>query len=100
MKTTFSAESIYGGALLGARGAGFICFYDWETGAMVRRIDVLPRSVFWSENGNLVCLACAENFYVLRYSAGALEAQLASGTPMPEDGLENAFEVVSEVQER
>jgi len=96
---TFSAEAIFGGALLGVRGNTFVCFYDWNTGAMVRRIDVLPKDVIWSENGNLVCLNCQDSFYILRYNSGALETALSSGVPMPEDGLENAFDVEQEIAE-
>ncbi len=29
LKLGFAVEEIYGGALLGVRGADFICFYDW-----------------------------------------------------------------------
>lgn len=41
----FKAEDIKGGALLGVIGQGFVCFYDWETGALVRRIDVEAKDV-------------------------------------------------------
>ena len=32
IKTSFAAEAIYGGQLLGVRGPDFVCFYDWATG--------------------------------------------------------------------
>lgn len=99
VKMTFSAEGIHGGALLGVRGNTFVCFYDWNTGAMVRRIDVVPREVYWNENGTLVCLACADHFYILRYDASALDAALGTGAPLPEDGIESAFDVVQDIQE-
>lgn len=41
----FSAEAMMGGALLGLRGNTFVCFYDWNSGSMVRRIDVIPKNV-------------------------------------------------------
>ena len=37
IKYSFSAESIYGGALIGISGNDFIVFYDWTSGAIVRR---------------------------------------------------------------
>ena len=33
-------ESLHGGTLLGARGTGFVMFWDWESyGKIYRRID-------------------------------------------------------------
>lgn len=36
----WAVEGVHGGALLSARGNGFVMFWDWETGAVVRRIEV------------------------------------------------------------
>lgn len=36
----WAVEGVHGGILLGARGNGFVIFWDWETGAVVRRIEV------------------------------------------------------------
>ena len=36
----FSIEGVGGGPLLGARGGGFVVFWDWETRKIVRRVDV------------------------------------------------------------
>lgn len=44
----FQAEGLSGGVLLGVRGQGGIGFFDWETGALVRRIEVDPRNVSWT----------------------------------------------------
>ena len=41
----FSAEGLSGGILLGVKGQGGIAFFDWESGALVRRIEVDPKSV-------------------------------------------------------
>lgn len=38
-------EGIHGGPLLGARGNGFVVFWDWESGEIVRRIDVEAKNV-------------------------------------------------------
>jgi coatomer subunit beta' len=38
--TGWTVDSVHGGTLLGARGSGFVMFWDWETGAVVRRIEV------------------------------------------------------------
>jgi len=42
---SWSIEGLYGGTLLGARGAGFVMFWDWETGEIVRRVDVEAKNV-------------------------------------------------------
>lgn len=41
---SFNIEGLYGGTLLSARGQGFVLFWDWETGDIVRRIDVEAKS--------------------------------------------------------
>ena len=39
----FQAEGLCGGVLLGVKGQGGIGMFDWETGSLVRRIEVEPR---------------------------------------------------------
>lgn len=41
----FQAEGLSGGVLLGVKGQGGIGMFDWETGHLVRRIEVDPREV-------------------------------------------------------
>lgn len=41
----FQAEGLSGGVLLGVKGQGGIGLFDWETGNLVRRIEVEPREV-------------------------------------------------------
>lgn len=94
----FTADGLSGGVLLGVKGQGGIGFFDWETGALVRRIEVEPRNVYWSESGELVCLACEDTFYVLRYSREQYVAALQSGN-VEDDGVEDAFEVVCDISE-
>lgn len=38
---------VFGGTLLGAIGSGFVIFWDWETGEVVRRIEVDAKNVSW-----------------------------------------------------
>ncbi|KAL4912333.1 coatomer WD associated region-domain-containing protein [Aspergillus aurantiobrunneus] len=94
----FQAEGLTGGVLLGVRGQGGIGMFDWETGNLVRRIEVDPRSVYWSESGELVTLACDDTFYVLRFSRENYVNGLNEGE-VDEDGVESAFEVVTDVNE-
>jgi coatomer subunit beta' len=95
----FQADGLTGGVLLGVKGQGGISFYDWATGGLVRRIEVEPKQVYWSENGELVTLACDDTFYVLRFSReNYIEA--AHAGQVDEDGVEAAFEVITDIAER
>ena len=42
---SWSIDGLYGGTLLGAWGAGFMIFWSWETGEIVRCIDVNAENV-------------------------------------------------------
>ncbi|SLM39699.1 copi vesicle coat beta [Lasallia pustulata] len=94
----FQAEGLSGGVLLGVKGQGGIGFFDWETSALVRRIEVDPKHVYWSESGELVALACEDTFYVLRFSRENYIAALSAGE-VDEDGVEAAFEIVTDINE-
>lgn len=41
----WSIDALHGGTLLGARGSGFVIFWDWESGEVVRRIDADAKNV-------------------------------------------------------
>jgi coatomer subunit beta' len=88
-----------GGVLFGVKGQGGIGFFDWQTGGLVRRIEVDPKEVYWSENGELVAIACEDTFYVLRFSLENYTAAVKSGQ-VEDDGVESAFEVVTDINER
>ncbi|CAI7595593.1 unnamed protein product [Penicillium bialowiezense] len=94
----FQAEGLSDGVLLGVKGQGGIGFFDWETGSLVRRIEADPKSVYWSESGELVTLACEEDFYVLRYSREEYINGLNAGE-VDEDGVEAAVELVATINE-
>lgn len=85
--------------LLGVKGQGGVGFFDWQTGGLVRRIEVEPREVYWSESGELVCLACEDTFYVLRYSREDYVNAVQNGE-VEDDGVEAAFEVICDINER
>ena len=50
----FQAEGLCGGALLGVKGQGGIGMFDWETGSLVRRIEVDPREVALPNASNIL----------------------------------------------
>ncbi|KAL5596724.1 hypothetical protein BROUX41_006584 [Berkeleyomyces rouxiae] len=94
----FAADGLTGGILLGVRGQGGISFFDWQTGGLVRRIEVEPKHVYWSESGEMVAIACEDTCYVLRFSRENYLASVQSGE-VDEDGVEAAFEVISDINE-
>ncbi|CAK6965402.1 coatomer subunit beta'-like [Scomber scombrus] len=98
-KPDFGAESIFGGFLLGVRSNSGLAFYDWENAELIRRIEIQPKHIFWSDSGELVSIATDESFFVLRYLPEKVAAVQESKEPMTEDGIEDAFEVLGEVQE-
>ena len=95
----YTVEGIAGGALLGVVGVGFVCFYDWASGALVRRINVEAQQIFWSHSGELVVIAGTEAFYVLRFNRAAYDEFLASGAPPDDEGFEDAFDLLVEIPE-
>ncbi|XP_075999730.1 coatomer subunit beta'-like [Genypterus blacodes] len=98
-KPDFGAEGIHGGFLLGVKSVHGLAFYSWDTAELIRRIEIQPKHIFWSDSGELVCIATDESFFVLRYSAETVAAAQESKEQITEDGIEDAFEVLGEVQE-
>ena len=98
-KPEFGAENIYGGALLGVKSVSGLAFYDWETQELVRRIEIQPRVVYWSETGELCCIATEESYFILKYQADAVAAASENPEKVTEDGIEDAFDVLGEVSE-
>uniref|UniRef100_A0A667WYX8 Coatomer subunit beta' n=1 Tax=Myripristis murdjan TaxID=586833 RepID=A0A667WYX8_9TELE len=98
-KPDFGAEGIYGGFLLGVKSPSGLAFYDWDNAELIRRIEIQPKHIFWSDSGELVCIATDECFFVLRYMAERVGAAQESKEAISEDGIEDAFEVLGEIQE-
>ncbi|WVO14159.1 hypothetical protein L204_101790 [Cryptococcus depauperatus] len=96
---TWPIESIHGGILLSARGPGFVMFWDWETGQVVRRIEVDATDVSWSTSGELVTIAAEDGAYVLRFDRGAWENATEERGDVGDEGVEEAFNIVSEISE-
>mmetsp|Transcript_29239 Transcript_29239/g.45436 ORF Transcript_29239/g.45436 Transcript_29239/m.45436 type:complete len:999 (+) Transcript_29239:52-3048(+) len=95
---TASAEGLFGGQLIGVKGSDdAVLFYDWESGVFVKKIDVCPTEVYWSEAGNLVLLACKDGAYVLSYDAAATAQAIHQGAYSQEEGIENAFDLLYEI---
>ncbi|KAL5698177.1 hypothetical protein ACHQM5_029249 [Ranunculus cassubicifolius] len=100
IRPTFSAERIFGGALLAMCSNDFICFYDWAECRFIRRIDVQVKNLYWADSGDLVCIASDTSFYILKYNRDVVTAYIESGRPAEDDGVEDAFELSDEKNER
>ncbi|XP_071946200.1 coatomer subunit beta'-like [Antedon mediterranea] len=98
-KPDFGAEGIFGGVLLGVKSSSGLAFYDWETTSLVRRIEIIPKNVFWSVNGELVCIATEESFFILKFDQDAVAKAQEANEDVTEDGIEEAFDVICEIQE-
>lgn len=97
-KPDFGAEGIFGGWLLGVRSVSGLTFYDWDSLDLVRRIEIQPRAVYWSDNGRLVCLATEDSYYILGFDQDQVTKAKDAGE-VAEDGVEAAFNVLGEVNE-
>lgn len=98
-KPDFGAEGIFGGNLLGIRSVSGLAFYDWETTELVRRIEITPKQIYWSDSGELICIATDESFFILKFSAEAVEKAKENPESITEDGIEDAFDVIGEIEE-
>lgn len=100
IRPTFSAERIYGGTLLAMCSNDFICFYDWVECRLIRRIDVNVKNLYWADSGDLVSIASDTSFYILKYNRDVVSAHLDSGNSADEQGVEDAFDLLYEINER
>jgi coatomer subunit beta' len=98
-RPNFPAEAIYGGALLGIKSSEFIDFYEWEECRIIRRIEVNPTKVFWSDSGDLAILACENSYFVLRLNRGLVNKYLEQRIEVSEQGIDDAFIFEKEIGE-
>lgn len=85
--------------MLGVKSVSGLAFYDWDNLELVRRIEIQPRSIYWSESGHLVCLATDESYFILRFNADIVAKANETKAELTEDGVEDAFDVLGEMHE-
>lgn len=85
--------------MLGVRSSNSFCVYDWETTQLIRRIEIVPKHAFWSENGEQLAVCTDDSVYILRYNAEIVANTPPGSDKISEDGVDDAFEVVGEVQD-
>ncbi|XP_017785318.1 PREDICTED: coatomer subunit beta' [Nicrophorus vespilloides] len=94
----FGAEGIFGGWLLGVKSVSGLTFYDWESLDLIRRIEIQPKAIYWSDNGKLVCLATEDSYFILSYDPEQV-VKARENNEVAEDGVEAGFEVLGEINE-
>ena len=88
-------------------------FWDWETGGVIRRIDVDAKNVCipfplycrrcssWIDilvRNGIPCGHCLRRFfYVLRFDRDAYAAKVDDGVEITVESVEEAFDVVAEI---
>jgi coatomer subunit beta' len=97
-----SPDTIFGGPLLCVKADDAAHFFDWEVQERgpIRKIAATPKNIYWNETGELCCLICDTSFFVLRYNRDAVQTYLEGTAAIPEDGIEDAFELVDEIDEK
>lgn len=109
----YEAEKLFPGALLAVKSAGLLSFYDWESGTLVRRVDIEDDilDVVWADSGELVAIltasAAAETSdgttaaggktheaYFLSYDPALYREAVEDGSFSPAEGAESAFDVL------
>lgn len=88
-----SAEGIYGGTCLCVRSSDSILFYDWDEGEFLRKIDVTARNIYWNDNGDMLVVACEDQYFILKYDAELVATAMSTNSIDKENGVEGAFEL-------
>lgn len=84
--------AIFGGYLLGVKSISGLALYDWDSLDLIRRIEIQPKHVIWSESGELVSLATEDSYFILRFNTNAVGSARETKA-IPPDGVEEAFDV-------
>ena len=55
--------------------------------------------VIWSGTGDLVAITSSDSFYILRFDREAYSSRVEAGDGIGDEGVEEAFDVVAEINE-
>jgi coatomer subunit beta' len=58
------------------------------------------QNLYWADSGDLVAIASDTSFYILKFNRDLVTSHFDSGRPTEEEGVEDAFEVLHENDER
>lgn len=97
LKTDYQIEGLFGGPVLGAKSNEFVIFYDWKTGKLIRKIDIVVKNIYWNDDSTQVSIVSTEDFYILQYQAKVVK-ELIEQEENPE-GYEQAFDLSFEIHD-
>lgn len=97
---TNQIDGVIGGALLGIKGRDFVCFYDWTTNTLVRRVDLRDGvfAVHWAESNEMLAIVSKSNFFILQYNRDRV-AQALEQNELGSNGVENTFELLHQIND-
>ncbi|ELP89793.1 coatomer subunit beta'-2, putative [Entamoeba invadens IP1] len=90
-------EAIFGGNLLTVKYNGTLALYTWE-GKFITEIQINAKNVKWSDT-DLLSITSEGSYFILRYNEKVVRDFFMKNKKAPEDGLTEAFEVLSEIPE-
>ena len=88
-----SADGIFGGACLAVQGPDCICFFDWDEGEFIRKIDVAPTDIYWNDTADACVLVCDDSYFVLKYDMEIVKGALDTDSASAEEGVDGSFEL-------
>lgn len=102
-KPGFSYENVFGGPYFSVKTSDAVFIYDFETQAFIRKIDVCPQNVVWSDNKKQVALMCDDVTYILKAFPNVIDKYIEDSeneNNSDEEGCEEAFEAYFEINDR
>ena len=72
-KPGFSFDGVFGGPLFAVKTDEAIFLYDVENTIFIRKIDVVPNKIIWSDKKNKVALICEDVLYILEVNYDKIE---------------------------
>jgi len=98
-KPSFHVEGIFGGDLFGVKGSSFVCIYDWEKCRLVRKIDIDPKILVWSQSGSYLAIIGDKSTYILEYDSKTVSKTFENGIDTGIEGIKDSFKVKGEINE-
>jgi coatomer subunit beta' len=101
-KPGYSFESIFSGPFFSVKTSDSLYFYDFETQIFIRKIDVCPNNVIWSENKKFVAIVSEDTTYILKCNEKVIEEfveKVNSSDGEFDEGCEEAFSLFLEIQD-
>lgn len=97
IETDEAPDAIFGGNVLTLKYPGSLSLYTWQ-GNFITEIQIAAKQVSWSDT-DLLAICGDGSYYILRYNSGMVADYFLKNKTAPEDGLTDAFEVLSEIPE-